>query len=92
MKLSCKNFILVAFMALFACFVSPVSAGTFAEKGRELGQKLDDAEAKLKKEAAEAKMKAEEAAAKLKKKVEKVAEVAQEEISDQNQPSDEAKS
>ena len=50
MKLSCKNFILVAFMALFACFVSPVSAGTFAEKGRELGQKLDDAEAKLKKE------------------------------------------
>lgn len=74
---------------LTLCFVATCTASleakTFAERGRDLGQKLDDAEAKLKKEVEEAKKKAQETADRIKKKSDKVAQTIQEE--DQEEPS-----
>lgn len=66
-------------LCLVATFTASLEARTFAERGRDLGQKLDDAEAKLKKEVEEAKKKAQETADRIKKKTDKVAQTIKEE-------------
>jgi F0F1-type ATP synthase membrane subunit b/b' len=77
MKACVKKFFLTL------CFLVTCSAcleaKTFAERGRDLGQKLDDAEAKLKKEVEEAKKKAQDTADRIKKKSDKLAQTIQEE-------------
>lgn len=64
-------------------FTASIEAKTFAERGRDLGQKLDDAEAKLKKEVEEAKKKAQNTADKLKKKSEQVSDALKETSQDE---------
>ena len=60
MKFSIKQLAILTCAIIGLC-TTCVEARTFAERGKELGQKLDDAEAKLKKEVEEAKKKAQEA-------------------------------
>jgi hypothetical protein len=80
-------------LLLSLCFVATCTASleakTFAERGRDLGQKLDDAEAKLKKEVEEAKKKAQDTTDRLKKKSDKVAQAIEEEKKEaSNQPAE----
>jgi DNA-directed RNA polymerase beta' subunit len=76
-----KAYVKKIFLSL--CFAATCTASlearTFAERGRDLGQKLDDAEAKLKKEVEEAKKKAQDTADRIKKKSDKVAQTIKEE-------------
>jgi hypothetical protein len=81
-----KAYVKKIFLSL--CFVATCTASlearTFAERGRDLGQKLDDAEAKLKKEVEEAKKKAQDTADRLKKKSDKLAQTIKEESKEES--------
>ena len=72
MKNYLKKIALGLIAACFACISTPAIAKTFAEKGQELGQKLDEAEKIAKEEAEKTKKKADEVAAILKKKAKEV--------------------
>jgi peptidoglycan hydrolase CwlO-like protein len=74
-------------LSFVATCTASLEAKTFAERGRDLGQKLDDAEAKLKKEVEEAKKKAQNTTDRLKKKSDRIDKAVQEEKKEvSNQP------
>ena len=75
MRTNLKHFLRAAFLACITLFTtSSAFGGSLADKAKQFAERVDEAEAKIKKEAKDAKQKAKETKEMLKKKGEEVSE------------------